>query len=83
MLGRRRGLEEHPLVVHYGLPLDALALTKAHRRVEGSHREAAWRIVLDHIPNADRVGVIDAMEETLVAWLAYRDELAAACGLTR
>ena len=30
-------LEQHPLVVHYGLPLEALALTKAHRSVEGGH----------------------------------------------
>jgi len=76
-------LEQHPLVVHYGLPLEALALTKAHRRVEGSHRAAAWRIVLDHIPAAERPGVVRAMERTLAAWLAYRDEVAAACGLAR
>src|SRR5690606_1828987 len=41
-------LEQHPLVVHYGLPLDSLALTRAHRAVEGSHRAAAWRSILDH-----------------------------------
>ncbi len=76
-------LEQHPLVVHYGLPVEALALTKAHRRVEGSHRAAAWRILLDHVPAADRAGVLAAMEATLAAWLAYRDELAAACGLAR
>ena len=76
-------LEEHPLVKHYGLPLDALALTKAHRRVEGSHREAAWRIVLDHIPPGDRQGVVGAMGSCLSAWLAYRDEVATACGLAR
>lgn len=76
-------LEQHPLVVHYGLPLDALALTKAHRRVEGSHREAAWRIVLDHVPASERPGVVAAMQVTLDAWLAYRDEVALACGLTR
>ena len=76
-------LEQHPLVVHYGLPLDALALTKAHRRVEGSHRAAAWHIVLDHVAAADRPTVLAAMEETLATWLAYRDEVAAACGLTR
>jgi pyrroloquinoline-quinone synthase len=76
-------LEEHPLVKHYGLPIDALALTKAHRRVEGSHREAAWRIVLEHIPQGDRPGAIAAMDATLTAWLAYRDEVAAACGLAR
>jgi hypothetical protein len=75
-------LEDHPLVVHYGLPLDALALTKAHRRVEGSHREAAWRC-FDHVAAADYAGVIAAMERTLAAWLAYRDEVAAAVGLVR
>jgi pyrroloquinoline-quinone synthase len=76
-------LEQHPLVVHYGLPLDALALTKAHRRVEGSHRAAAWRMVLDHIPASEREGAIAAVERTLGAWLAYRDEVATACGLQR
>jgi len=76
-------LEQHPLVVHYGLPLDALALTKAHRKVEGSHRAAAWRILLDHVTERDRVGVIEAMEQTLVAWITYRDAVAAACGLER
>jgi pyrroloquinoline-quinone synthase len=75
-------LEHHPLVVHYGLPVDALALTKAHRKVEGSHRAAAWRIVLDHIPSSDYPAVLAAMERTLVAWLAYRDEVAASVGVT-
>ena len=76
-------LEQHPLVVHYGLPLEALALTKAHRRVEGSHRAAAWRILLDHVPAAEHEGVLDAMAATLSAWLVYRDEVAAICGLER
>lgn len=74
-------LEQHPLVVHYGLPLESLALTKAHRRVEGSHRAAAWRILLDHVPASEHAGVIAAMQRTLDAWLAYRDAVAAACGL--
>ncbi|MEO7729776.1 MAG: iron-containing redox enzyme family protein [Kofleriaceae bacterium] len=76
-------LEQHPLVVHYGLPVAALALTKAHRSVEGSHRAAAWRIILDHVPETEHAGVIIAMEATLASWLAYRDEVAALCGLTR
>jgi heme oxygenase-like protein len=76
-------LEQHPLVVHYALPLEALALTKAHRRVEGSHRAAAWRCLLDHVAGSEYAGVITAMERTLAAWLAYRDEVAAACGLAR
>jgi pyrroloquinoline-quinone synthase len=76
-------LEHHPLVVHYGLPLESLALTRAHRSVEGSHRAAAWRILLDHVPASEHAAVAVAMEATLVAWLAYRDEVAALCGLSR
>jgi pyrroloquinoline-quinone synthase len=74
-------LEHHPLVIHYGLPLDALALTKAHRKVEGNHRAAAWRILLDHVPAADRAPVVAALERALAAWQAYRDDVAAAVGL--
>jgi pyrroloquinoline-quinone synthase len=74
-------LERHPLVVHYGLPLEALALTKAHRSVEGDHRRAAWRIVTEHVPKPARGRVVAAMNEALTRWRDYRDEVAAACGL--
>jgi len=74
-------LEQHPLVRHYGLPLASLALTKAHRKVEGNHRAAAWRIILDHVPVDARAAVIVAMERALASWLAYRDDVAAAVGL--
>jgi hypothetical protein len=74
-------LSEHPLHVHYGLPLESLALTKAHRGVEGEHRLAAWRAMLDHVPEVERASVVLAMEETLAAWLAYRDAVAEAVGL--
>jgi len=74
-------LEAHPLVVHYGLPLASLALTKAHRQVEGDHRKAAWEMILDHTPEADRPGVVQAVAEALVRWTAYRDDVAEACGL--
>jgi len=76
-------LERHPLVVHYGLPLESLALTKAHRSVEGKHRQAAWRIVLDHVAPESRTRVVAAMEETRVAWQVYRDDVALACGLVK
>src|SRR5688500_9493391 len=76
-------LDDHPLVKHYGLPLDFLALTKAHRKVEGSHRKSAWSVVLDHVPPAARARVIAGMERALATWLAYRDDVARACGLTR
>jgi len=77
-------LEAHPLVVHYGLPVADLALTRAHRGVEGSHRAAAWRVVLDHVPDdGERARVVEAMERTLEGWLAYRDDVATACGVVR
>jgi pyrroloquinoline-quinone synthase len=76
-------LEKHPLVVHYGLPLESLALTKAHRGVEGDHRKAAWTMMLDHVPELDRGGVLDAMREAVREWKSYRDDVALMCGLTR
>ena len=76
-------LEDHPLVRHYGLSVEFLALTKAHRKVEGSHRKSAWAVVLDHVPPDARAPVVAGMEEALVAWLRYRDDVARACGLTR
>ena len=74
-------LEEHPLVVHYGLPLEALALTRAHRQVEGDHRRAAWDAILDRVGPAEQSGVVAAMREMLTAWKGYRDAVATACGL--
>lgn len=76
-------LTEHPLHKHYGLPLESLALTKAHRGVEGEHRLAAWRCMLDFAPASERAAIVAAMAETLSAWLVYRDEVAAAVGLSR
>ncbi len=76
-------LEEHPLVKHYGLPVEHLALTKAHREVEGEHRDSAWMIILDHVPDGDRPAVIRGMQEALLDWLGYRDDVAGACGLSR
>jgi hypothetical protein len=76
-------LEDHPLVKHYGLPLERLALTKAHRAVEGDHRKAAWHVLLSHVPSADYARVLSTMEECLRGWQAYRDAVAHACGLER
>jgi pyrroloquinoline-quinone synthase len=76
-------LEEHPLVKHYGLPLECLALTKAHRSVEGEHRKAAWSVMLGHVPPSERATVVHAMERAVSAWQGYRDAVAHACGVTR
>ncbi|MEZ4449437.1 MAG: iron-containing redox enzyme family protein [Nannocystaceae bacterium] len=75
-------LAEHPLVRHYGLPVSALELTRAHRLVEGSHREAAWAMVAQ-IGESARSAVIAAMQETLSRWQEYRDAVARACGVER
>ncbi len=76
-------LEEHPLAKHYGLPVECLALTKAHRSVEGEHRQAAWRVMLNHVPDGDRGAVVQAMSQAVNAWLAYREDVAEACGIRR
>jgi Iron-containing redox enzyme len=76
-------LEQHPLVKYYGLSVDHLVLTKAHRQVEGYHRAAAWNALLDHVVPMRRGAVIRVMREALELWLAYRDDVAEICGLER
>ena len=76
-------LEEHPLVKYYGLSLQHLALTRAHRKVEGDHRGAAWASILNHVVPRRRGAVVRAMNEAIEYWLAYRDEIAEVCGLRR
>lgn len=74
-------ISEHPLVKHYGLDDRHLVLTKAHREVEGDHRAAAWRMMLDHVPGNQREACVEAVQEVLEAWKRYRDGVAAACGV--
>ena len=76
-------LEDHPLVKHYGMALEHLALTKAHRKVEANHRMAAWKAILNHVSPTRRGTVVRAMNEALDHWLSYRDQVAAICGVTR
>jgi pyrroloquinoline quinone (PQQ) biosynthesis protein C len=74
-------LEEHPLVKHYGMPIQHLALTKAHRQVEGNHRAAAWAAIIDHVKPTRRGTVVRAMQAALTSWLCYRDAVAEICGV--
>ena len=77
-------VRSHPLVVHYGCPPEAMKLTRAHGAVEGAHRKDAWRIVLDHVPEADAAltsTVIATCERALAAWHRYRDGVAERMGL--
>jgi len=74
-------LEEHPLVKYYGLAVERLALTKAHREVEGNHRASAWKAILDYVVPMRRGAIVRTMEDALRSWLLYRDEVAMMCGL--
>lgn len=76
-------LGEHPLVKFYGLPVEKLALTKAHRQVEGDHRRAAWSAILENVAPLRRGAVVRTMIDALDFWLKYRDEVADICGLKR
>ena len=72
---------QHPLVKHYGMPIQHLALTKAHQQVEGNHRAAAWSAILDGVKPTGRGTVVRAMQEALTSWLCYRDAVAEICGV--
>jgi pyrroloquinoline-quinone synthase len=76
-------VKKHPLVLHYGCPPSAMQLTRAHGDVEGGHRADAWRVVLEHTPQALEDGVVAAMSEGLARWHAYRDGVAERMGLVR
>jgi pyrroloquinoline-quinone synthase len=65
------------------LSLEHLALTKAHRQVEGDHRRSAWHVILSFVAEAKRPSVVESMGRALRAWQAYRDDVAAACGVGR
>ncbi|MBI3605562.1 MAG: iron-containing redox enzyme family protein [Nitrospirae bacterium] len=77
-------LAAHPMVRVHGVAPENMDLIKAHIQVEGSHRKAAWQMVLDYVDTDEkRKKVKDAMQRTLDLWLAYRDGVADACELKR
>jgi pyrroloquinoline quinone (PQQ) biosynthesis protein C len=76
-------VRKHPLVRLHGVEPRFLELQRVHKKIEGGHRHDAWDGVLGSTLPAQEDAVVAAMEETLRLWLAYRDEVAAACGITR
>lgn len=78
-------VRDHPLVKHYGCPPDAMTLARAHALVEGDHRGDAWRMVLQHTPDAsaEARAVIATCEQACALWHAYRDGVAERMGLHR
>jgi pyrroloquinoline quinone (PQQ) biosynthesis protein C len=73
----------HPLVRLHGLDPRFLELQRVHKKVEGGHRHDAWDGVLGNTAPAEQEAVAAALEEALRLWLAYRDEVVAACGVSR
>jgi pyrroloquinoline quinone (PQQ) biosynthesis protein C len=76
-------VRQHPLVRLHGIDPKFLELQRVHKRVEGGHRQDAWQGVLGNVPEGQEDAVVAAMEKALSLWLAYRDEVASACGITR
>jgi pyrroloquinoline quinone (PQQ) biosynthesis protein C len=76
-------IRKHPLVRIHGLDPKFLELQRVHKKVEGGHRQDAWRMVLDHTPKEMEDRVVQSVEQALQRWLAYRDDVVAACGIAR
>lgn len=77
-------IAEHPLVKHYGCPPEKMRLARAHREVEGDHRDDAWSMILDYVPESGALfdAVFETVERSLTLWLSYRDGVARAMGLS-
>jgi len=78
-----QSIRRHPLVRIHGLDPKFLELKGVHKLVEGGHRKDAWDAVLGNVEPAQEPHLEKMMESALRLWLAYRDEVAAACGIER
>jgi len=76
-------IRQHPLVRVHGLDPKFLELQRVHKKVEGGHRLDAWKMVLSHTPVTLQDRVVQTVEKALERWLAYRDDVAQACGIAR
>jgi len=76
-------IRQHPLVRVHGLDPKFLELQRVHKKVEGGHRLDAWKMVLGHTPATLEDRVVQMVERALERWLAYRDDVARACGIAR
>src|SRR5258708_7216216 len=72
----------HALVRFHKLDPKLLELQRVHKKVEGGHRRDAWDAVLGNAVGHEDA-VASAVERALQLWLAYRDEVARACGISR
>jgi hypothetical protein len=71
-------------VQNHGVDPKYLDLIRVHLMVEPSHRQAAWKTVLDYaLGAADQQLILDTTQESLEHWLRYRDGVARYCGLRK
>ena len=75
-------IARHPWSAFYGCPPEAMRLTRAHQEVEGDHRRDAWDTVLDTSRRRDWGRRRRSGRRRAPSWLAYRDGVARAMGLT-
>jgi len=74
---------DHPLVKYHKVDPMFLDLIRAHHTIEGSHRIAAWKMILNHATTpSHQKKVRQVLEHSLKLWLAYRDGIARACKLS-
>ncbi len=72
----------HPLVQFHQADPRHMDLVRAHHTIEGSHRLAAWKMVLQYAKTrAEQQKICRAMERSLQLWLSYRNAVAKACRL--
>ena len=76
-------IRQHPLVLIHGVDPKFLELQRVHKKVEGGHRLDAWKMVLGHTPATLEERVVQMVEKALERWLAFRDDVARACGISR
>jgi len=76
-------IRRHPLVLIHGVDPKFLELQRVHKKVEGGHRLDAWKMVLGHTPATLEERVVQMVEKALERWLAFRDDVARACGISR
>ncbi|HEX5647453.1 MAG TPA: iron-containing redox enzyme family protein [Nitrospira sp.] len=77
-------IAQHPLVKHHGLSPNHMDLIRAHQAVEAGHRHDAYDMVVNHATTrAEQQAVLTCLKKCLILWLAYRDAVAKACGITK
>ena len=80
--GLERKILNHPLVKFHNVHPAYMDLVRAHQMIEGSHRIAAWKMILNYArTSSQQQKVCRVLKCSLKQWLDYRDGIARACKL--